>query len=57
MLWNINVRKQAISDKLQATVATDYRRDGVVSNCVEKFPAECVSEKEFKIGEYFTKLH
>jgi len=35
-LWNINVIKQAISDKLQGSVATHLRCDGVVNNQIQK---------------------
>ena len=37
--------KQAINDKLQGSVATYF-----------SFIAECVSEKNVKIGEYLAKL-
>ena len=35
-MWNINVRKQAIGDKLQGSVATYLRFDGVVNNQIKK---------------------
>jgi len=35
-LWNINVKKQAISDKLQGTVATYLKCAGVVNNQIQK---------------------
>ena len=35
-LWNINVRKQAIDDKLQSTVATYLRCGGIVNNQITK---------------------
>jgi len=34
-LWNINARKQAISDKLQGSVATYLRCGGVVNNQIK----------------------
>jgi len=34
-LWNINVRKQAINDKLQRSVATYLRSDVVVNNRIK----------------------
>jgi len=35
-LWNIDVRKQAINDKLQGSLATYLRCDGVVNNQINK---------------------
>jgi len=35
-LWNINVRKQAINDKLQGSVATYLTCGGVVNNQIRK---------------------
>jgi len=35
-LWNINVSKQAINDKLQGSVATYWRYGGVINNQIEK---------------------
>ena len=35
-MWNINVSKQAINDKLQGSVATYLRCGGVVNNQIKK---------------------
>jgi len=35
-MWNINVRKQAINDKLKGSVATYLGCDGVVNNQLKK---------------------
>jgi len=43
-LWNINIRKQAINDKLQGSVATYWRCGGVGNNQIKKFIAESVSD-------------
>jgi len=43
-LWNINIRKQAINDKLQGSVATCWRCGGVRNNQIKKFIAESVSD-------------
>jgi len=49
--------KQAMNDKLQGSVATYSSCGGVVNNQkFERFIAECVSEKNFNIGEYLAKL-
>jgi len=46
-LWNINVRKQAIDDKLQSTVATYLRCGGVVINQIKKGLLLSLSAKLF----------
>ena len=52
----MNVRKQAIKDKLQGSVATHLRCGGVVNKHTKKrFTAESVSEF-FYISEYLAKL-
>ena len=48
--------KQAISDKLQGSVATYLKCHGLVNNQIKRFIAEFVSEQNFKIGEYLAKL-
>ena len=56
-LLNINVRKQAINDKLQGSVATYLWRGWVANNQIKKkFIAESDSENIFRIGEYLEKL-
>jgi len=35
-LWNINVSKTVINDKLQGSVATYLRRGGIVNNRIKK---------------------
>jgi len=44
-LWNINVRKQTINDKLQGSVAAYFRRGGVVNNQIKIM----LSEKKLKL--------
>jgi len=46
-LWNINVRKQAIDDKLQRTVATYLKCGGVVINQLKKGLLLSLSAKLF----------
>jgi len=55
-LWDINVIKQAISDKLQGSVATHLRCDGVVNNQIQKGLLLNLSVKKKLIGEYLVKL-
>jgi len=55
-LWNINVRKQAINDKLQGSVATYLRLRGVVSNQIKKGLLLNLPVKMLKIDEYLAKL-
>ena len=55
-LWNINVWKQAINDKLQNSVATYLRCVGVVNNQIKKGLLLSLSVKKNKIGEYLAKL-
>jgi len=55
-LWNVNVSKKAINDKLQGSVAKYLRCGGVVNNQIERrFFAQSASEKKIKIGTYLTK--
>jgi len=53
-LVKINVRKQAINDKLQGSVAT-YSR-GLSITKLRKVFAESAGKKVNKIGEYLAKL-
>ena len=53
-LVKINVRKQAINDKLQGSVAT-YAR-GLSITKLRKVFAESAGKKVHKIGEYLAKL-
>jgi len=56
-LWNINVSKQAINDKVQGSVATYWRYGGVINNQIEKgLLLSMWVKKNFKIGEYLAKL-
>ena len=55
-LWNINVRKQAINDKVQGSVATYLRRGGLSIITLRKVYCWVFEWKIFKIGEYLTKL-
>ena len=56
-LWNINVAKQAINDKLQGKVATYLRCGGVVYNQSKKgLLLSLWVKKIVKIGEYLAKL-
>jgi len=48
---HINVRKQAIPDKLQGTVAT-YLSGRVLNNQIKKGLLLSLSVKKIKIGEY-----
>jgi len=55
-LWNVNVSKQAINDKLQSNVATYLRCGWVVNSQIKKaLFVESVSEF-FLIGEHLAKL-
>ena len=45
--WNINVRKQAINEKLQGNVATHLRCGGVVNNQNKKGLVLSLSAKFF----------
>jgi len=51
LVKHINVRKQAIPDKLQGTVAT-YLSGRVLNNQIKKGLLLSLSVKEIKIGEY-----
>ena len=55
-LWNINVGKQAINDRLQGSVATDLRCGGDVNNQIKTDLLLSLSVKKIEIGEYFAKL-
>ena len=46
-LWNINARKQAISDKLQGNVATYLRCGGIVNNQIKNGLLMSVRLKKF----------
>jgi len=48
--------KQAISDKLQGSVATYLRYGGVVNNQIKKGLLLSLWVKKIKIGEYLAKL-
>ena len=60
ILWNINVRKHAINDKLQGTgdsIATYLKCGEVVNNQSEKGLLLSLSVKKMiKTGKYFAKL-
>jgi len=47
-LWNINVRKQAINDRLQGSVATDLRCGGDVNNQIKTDLLLSLSVEKFK---------
>ena len=53
---NINVRKQAINDKLQGRVATYLTCGGVANDQIKKGLLLSLSVKKFEIGEYLAKL-
>jgi len=55
-LWNSNVRKQAISDTLQGSVAIYLRWSGIVNKQIKKRLLLSLSVKKIKIGEYFVNL-
>jgi len=55
-LWNINVRKQAINEKLQGNVATHLRCGGVVNNQNKKGSVLSLSAKFFLNGWIFGKV-
>ena len=55
-LWNINVTKQAINDRLQGSVAIHLRCGRVVNNGIKKNLSQSLSVKKINIGEYFAKL-
>jgi len=48
--------KQAPNDKLQGNAAAYLRCGGVVNKQIKKGLLQSVSEKNFLIGEYLTKL-
>jgi len=51
------LRKQAISDTLQGSVATQLRCGGVVNNQIKKgLLLRSLPVNFFKVGEYLTKL-
>jgi len=51
-----NVRKQAIYDKLQGSVATHLRRGGAVNNQIKKGLLLSLSAKKtFEISEYLAR--
>jgi len=47
-LWNINVRKEAINDKVQGSVATYLRCGGIANNQINKGLLLSLSEKFLK---------
>jgi len=47
-LWNINVSKKALNDKLQGSVATYLRCGGIVNNQIKKGLLLSLSEKKLK---------
>ena len=49
--------KQAISDKLQGSVAIYLRSGGVANNQIKKGLLLSLSARKNKIGEYWAKLH
>jgi len=48
--------KQAVNDKLQGSVATYLRCNGVINNQIKKGLLLSVCVKKIKIGEYLAKL-
>jgi len=54
-VWNTNLRKQAINDKLQGSVATYLKYGGVVNNQIKKGLLLSLPVN-FLIGEYLAKL-
>ena len=46
-LWNINVRKEAINDKVQGSVATYLRCGGIANNQINKGLLLSLSVKKF----------
>jgi len=51
-LWNINVSKQKINDKLEESVAAYLRCDGVVNNRIKNGLLLSLPAKKNKTGEY-----
>ena len=50
-LWNIDVSKKAINDKLQGSVATCLRCGGLINNQIKKGLLLSLWVKKNKIGE------
>ena len=55
-LWNINVSKTVINDKLQGSVATYLRRGGIVNNRIKKGLLMSLRVKFFLNGWIFGKV-